>query len=267
MTRTSSAMFAGEVMHRRLKPLRHRLAYQMCYFLLDLDELPEIDRNNRLFGYNQRALFSFREGDHGNGKKHVGALRDWVDGILTTNGMEAGGRVRLLCLPRMFGYAFNPLSVWFCDRRDGSLQAILYEVRNTFRQKHHYLIPVSPDEAANSRGILRQHADKAFYVSPFIEMEQHYQFRVRLPERNRVMVAIRESDATGPLLHAAFSGTRREISDRSLALTAIAFPFMTLKVIAGIHWEALKLWFKGARFITRPAPPESTVSFGSGEIS
>ncbi len=267
MTRPASALFAGEVMHRRLKPLRHRLAYRMCYFLLDLDEVAELDRGNRLFGYNRRALFSFRDADHGDGQSHTGALREWIDTILTENGMQAGGRIRLLCLPRMFGYAFNPLTVWFCDRKDGSLQAVLYEVRNTFRQKHHYLIPVSPDEAARSRGMLRQRADKAFYVSPFIEMEQQYQFRVRLPDQDRVAVAIRESDPTGPLLHAAFSGSRREITDRSLALTALVFPLMTLKVIAGIHWEALKLWFKGARFISRPAPPERTVSFGSGEIS
>ncbi|MEQ8708166.1 MAG: DUF1365 domain-containing protein [Rhodospirillales bacterium] len=267
MSRGTSALFAGEVMHRRLKPLRHRLAYRMCYFLLDLDEVAELDRNNRLFGYNRRALFSFREADHGNGDSQPGALRNWIDTMLTDNGMEAGGRVSLLCLPRLFGYAFNPLTVWFCHRRDGSLQAILYEVRNTFRQKHHYLIPVSPDEAAEANGMLRQRADKAFYVSPFIEMEQTYQFRVRLPEKDRIAVAIRESNPTGPLLHAAFSGIRREITDRALASVALAFPFMTLKVIAGIHWEALKLWFKGAAYVARPAPPESTVSIGSGEIS
>jgi hypothetical protein len=252
-------------MHRRLKPLRHRLAYRMCYFLLDLDELDILDRKCRLFAHNRPALFSFREADHGAGDATPGALRRWIDDILVRHGMETGGRVRLLCLPRLFGYAFNPLTVWFCDRRDGTPQAILYEVRNTFRQKHHYFVPVTPAEAATG-DVLRQRCNKAFYVSPFIGMEQEYNFRIRLPGE-KVAVSILESDPDGPLLQAAFAGRRREISDRALLATAIAYPLMTLKVVAGIHWEALKLWLKGARLFNRPAPPEHTVSFGSGDIS
>ncbi len=265
MTALASGLYSGEVMHRRLKPLRHRLAYRMCYFLLDLDELEGIGRSSRLFGYNRPALFSFRESDHGGGDATAGALRGWIDALLDENGMETGGRVRLLCLPRLFGYAFNPLTVWYCDRRDGTPQAILYEVRNTFRQKHHYLMPVSRREAATG-DVLRQRCDKAFYVSPFIGMEQEYRFRVRLPD-DKVSVSILESDGEGPLLLAAFAGKRRELCDSTLLATALAYPLMTLKVIAGIHWEALKLWMKGARLFRRPEPPERTVSFGSGEIS
>jgi DUF1365 family protein len=263
MTGFSSALYAGEVMHRRLKPLRHRLAYRMCYFLIDLDEAPAMDRKLRLFGFNRPALFSFREEDHGPREKRPGALRQWIDDLLAANGLEAGGRVRLFCLPRLFGYAFNPLTVWFCDAPDGHLQAVLYEVRNTFGQKHHYLVPVTPGETEDGKGLLRQKCAKNFYVSPFIEMALDYHFRVRLPD-DRIAVSIRETDSDGPLLQAAFTGHRQSLSDASLARTAIAFPFMTLKVMAGIHWEALKLWVKGAKLVPRPPAPEKTVSFGSG---
>ena len=229
------------------------LRYRVFSLLLDLDELPELDRRLRLFAHNRRGVYSFHDRDHGAGDGSP--LRPWMEAALAEAGIDiAGGPIRLLCYPRLFGYAFNPLSVWFCHAPDETLKAILYEVRNTFGEKHGYLIPVS-----GAAGIVRQRCEKALHVSPFIDMRQTYNFRV-LPPGERIAVAIREDDPEGTLLYASFTGERRPLTDRSLASTLIRYPLLTYKVIGGIHWEALKLWLKGIPLTDRPAPPSKDVS-------
>lgn len=238
MTR-SSAIYRGEVVHKRLRPKRHRLRYRVFSLLLDLDELPVLDRDLRLFGHNRFAPISFHDRDHGPATGEP--LRPWVEARLAEAGIDIdGGTVRLLCYPRIFGYVFNPLSVYFCHRRDGTLAAILYEVCNTFRERHTYVIPV----ANGGDGAVRQRCRKALYVSPFIGMEADYHFVIRPPGEG-VSLAIRETDHEGPLLVAVFTGARAALDDRTLAGLLVRFPFLTLKVIAGIHWEALRLWLKG----------------------
>jgi hypothetical protein len=165
--------------------------------------------------------------------------------------------VKLLCFPRVLGYVFNPLSIYFCHDPAGSLRAILYEVSNTFGQRHSYLLPVADGRA----GPVRQHCRKEFYVSPFIAMDCRYDFRIEPPEA-LVSVVIRQSDGEGPMLTAAFAGERRPLDDSALARAFLAYPLMTLKVIAGIHWEALKLWRKGLPILERPAPPREAVTIG-----
>lgn len=255
MSETASALYAGSVMHVRLKPRRHRLAYRIFSLLLDLDELDALDRRLRLFSRNRFNIFSFHDGDHGG--YGAGSLKAQVEGLLVSAGLEPdGGPVRLLAMPRLLGYAFNPLSIYFCHRRDGALLALLYEVNNTFGQRHSYLIPVSD---GGDEGIVRQHCDKRFYVSPFIAMGMGYRFRIGLPDEG-VAIHITGSDADGPLIVASFSGKRRELTDGELTKAFFAYPLLTLKVIAGIHWEALLLWAKGMRLYERPAPPPRPVS-------
>jgi DUF1365 family protein len=254
MNAMASALYAGTVVHRRIKPRRHGLRYRVFSLLLDLDELPDLDRRLRWFGYNRFGIYSFSDRDHG--PADGTPLRPWVEAALARAGIDLdGGAIRLLCYPRVLGYVFNPLSVFFCHHRDGRLRALLYEVRNTFGEKHGYLIPVTGDGP-----IVRQRCDKALFVSPFIDMQQTYHFRIRPPD-DRIAVAIRQDDRQGALLYASFTGTRQPMTDRTLAVAFLRYPLLTFKVIGGIHWEALKLWLKGVPLSTpRPSPPATAVS-------
>lgn len=234
-----SAIYCGTVVHQRLRPRRHRLRYDVFALLIDLDELDKLDLKTRLLSYNRPGPVSFRDCDHGptNGEP----LRPWAEARMREAGVEPdGGAIELLCYPRILGYVFNPLSVFFCYRRDGTLAALLYEVCNTFGERHTYPISVEDD----GHRVIRQACAKALYVSPFIGMEAEYHFRVKPPD-STVNIVIRQEDAEGLLLAAAFRGERRPLTDRELAAALVRFPFMTLKVIAGIHWEALRMWLKG----------------------
>lgn len=250
----ASALYAGEVMHVRLKPRRHRLAYRLFSLLLDLDEIAGLDARLRLFSRNRFNVFSFHDRDYAD--PEAGPLKAQVERLLADAGLEPdGGAIRLLTLPRLFGYAFNPLSVYFCYRRDGSLIALLYEVNNTFGQRHSYLIPVRAGEVAP----LRQKAEKRFYVSPFMDMGLTYSFRIT-PPGEALRIAILASDAEGPVLSAVQTATRRPLNDRQLLRVMLSYPLLTLKVIAGIHWEALWIWAKGIGLRPRPDAPDTPVS-------
>lgn len=252
----SSALYIGEVMHHRLRPRPHRFVYRTFSLLVDLDELPALDRRLRLFAYNRPGLFSFRDRDHG--AADGSAPRAWVEAALAKAGLAgASARIELLCFPRILGYAFNPLSLYFCRRSDGVLGAVIYAVRNTFGERHAYLIAVDPAEAA--AGPVRQSCAKAFYVSPFVPMEAGYRFRLT-PPGDRFALAIRESDAEGDLLVATQTARRVPLTDGTLARALVSHPLMALKVIGGIHWEALRLWLKGTALQPRPEAPPPAVS-------
>ncbi len=254
MIRANSALYLGEVVHQRLKPHRHRLAYRVFSLLVDLDELNVLDRQLWFFSHNRFNLFSFLDRDHGPGQ--TGPLRPWVEHHLAAAGITLdGGPIRMLCYPRLLGYVFNPLTVYFCQHRGGGLAAILYEVNNTFGGRHTYVIPAAQDRA----GHVTQECSKVFYVSPFNSVAGRYRFRVDPPEQH-VSIVINHCDAEGPLLYAAFKGRRAALSDRALLAVFVRYPLMTLKVIAGIHWEAFRLWRKGLRLVDRPEPPCEAVT-------
>lgn len=232
----NSALYAGHVVHARLRPRRHKLHYRVFSLLLDLDEIAELSKGLRLFGHNRAAIFSFHDSDHGDGS---GELRPWVLGQLAQAGVTLSNpRISMLCYPRIFGYVFNPLTVWFCSDGD-ELKAILYEVHNTFHERRTYVIRVEPGTS-----VIEQSCAKELYVSPFVPMDCSYKFHIE-PPAEKVLVSIDESDDKGLLLKASFSGERREMSDRTLLGALFAYPLMTLKVWGAIHWEALKLWTKG----------------------
>jgi DUF1365 family protein len=244
----SATLYFGEVMHARLKPKGHRFSYRVMSLLIDLDRLGVADRQSRLFGVNRPALYSFNEADHG--ARDGSSLRGYAQRRAAEHGIDlTGGRVRLLCYPRLLGYTFNPLSVYFCHRADGALVLMIYEVRNTFGDIHAYVLPVKPGESSDAG--VRQQQDKLFYVSPFIEMAMRYHFRV-LPPGEHVRLRILETDRDGPLLAATFNGRRRALTSPALLRSFFALPLVTLKIVAAIHWEALRLWLKGARLVPRP---------------
>ena len=250
-----ACLYRGSVMHARMKPRAHRFAYRVYSILLDLDQLDAAGRSSRLFSVNRFNLFSFYEGDFGAGQ---GGLRLHVDDVLRQAGLgEACARVLLLCTPRLLGYAFNPLAIYYCLGAADEPRALIYEVRNTFGQKHSYVAPIRPGEA-DARGV-RQERDKLFYVSPFLGMTMRYRFRISRPGET-LTVRILESDSAGPVLAATFSGRREAFSTVGLARAFLAVPLLTFKIVAGIYYEALRLWWKGIGIKPRPPAP-ALVSF------
>jgi DUF1365 family protein len=257
MTAYASALYVGEVSHCRLRPKRHALRYRTYAMLIDLDELPALGRSLRLFSHNRFNMFSFHDGDYGAGQ--AAPLRAQIDHCMSEAGLRPdGGAIRLLTMPRVLGYAFNPLSLYFCLGRDGALRAILYEVNNTFGQRHSYFLPV---EETNT-GLVRQRCAKQLYVSPFMAMDMAYEFVVAPPGES-LSVAIIERDCDGVILTATQKQRRIALTDAALARLFFSHPLLTLKVIGGIHFEAALLWAKGLRVEPRPGAPGRPVTIKS----
>jgi uncharacterized protein len=251
----AAALYVGCVMHARLKPIGHRFSYRVMTLLIDLDRLADADRQSPPFGVNRTALYGFHEADHG--QRDGSSLRAYAQRCAAERGIDlTGGRVLLLCYPRLLGYTFNPLSVYFCYRTDGELALLIYEVRNTFGDSHPYVRPVLSGEISDAG--VRQQQDKLFYVSPFIEMAMRYHFRV-LPPGERVRLRILETGDEGPVLAATFNGSCRVLNTKELLRAFFTLPLVTMKIMAAIHWEALRLWLKGARLGPRK---EATLNTG-----
>ena len=230
-------------MHRRLAPRRHAFRYRVFALLLDLDELEGLSRRRWLFAWNKPGAASFHDRDHGD--RHD--LRRWLDAKLAAAGIVADGPKRVLCYPRLFGYVFNPLSVWFCHGRDNRLAAIVYEVHNTHGERHAYVLRLDGDAVP-----VRQRCAKDFYVSPFLSMACTYNFKVR-PPGGDVLIAIAEEEAGKPILTATFCGKRKALNDATLLMMLVRHPLMTAKIIAAIHYEAVRLMLKGMRRYAHPA--------------
>jgi uncharacterized protein len=251
-----TGLYVGDVMHRRLRPRLHKFKYRGFWLTLDLDTLPQVAAPLRLFSLDRFNLFSFNVADHADGKP--GFLREKISKLVRDAGFRADGKILLMTMPRVCGFVFNPLSVYFCHDSSDRLTAIVWEVSNTFGARHSYVIGVGDADAR----VLRQRAPKTLHVSPFIDMSIDYTFRVvRRP--GALDIGIVDHDAQGPLLTAALTAKRQELTDRALLATFARLPFATMQVVAAIHWEALRLWLKGAKFRSTPegaAPPISALS-------
>jgi len=245
----ASGLYSGLVSHTRVKPRKHRLAYRVFMLLIDLDELPGLKL--KTLGVGRFNLFGFDARRFGDGSGRP--LKAQIESTLSDAGIATGGPVRMLAMPQILGRAFNPLTVYFCHAADGGLSAILYEVNNTFGERHSYLIP------APNAALIKQGCGKAFYVSPFMDMDLTYAFRILRPEE-RVLVAVDTSDTEGLVLAASFSGERRELTDRALLKAWLTHPWMTIGVVAAIHIEALQIWLKGETVRVRPKKPERFVT-------
>ncbi|WP_257282718.1 DUF1365 domain-containing protein [Endozoicomonas sp. SESOKO1] len=262
---SGSSIYVGELMHHRFKPKKHRFSYRVASWLLDLDAIDALDKQLTLFSVNRFNLVSFYPRDHGDGSDTP--LREQINQLLHHHHIETPDKVSLLCYPRMFGYTFNPLAVYFCYR-DQKLTAIVYEVSNTFKERHSYVAAVEPGEQPDDRRLIecdkqavqqtiqqpiqqpiQQQADKALHVSPFFPMDCYYHFRIR-PPGERVTLGINLNNSNGKLFTAVFKGLRKTITDRFIVKQTMLLPLQTLKVMAAIHWEALRLWLKGISIYT-----------------
>ena len=255
-------LYEGHVMHMRLAPFAHRFRYRVFSLLLDIDRLEETLTPLRWLALDRFGLISFHRRDHG--PRDGTDLRPWVEARLAEAGLPVAQRIWLLSFPRILGYGFNPLSVYYCADAANRIESIVYEVKNTFGDQHPYVMAADPD----GDGAIRHGTDKDFFVSPFIGMDQVYAFTMHRPGP-RLAVKIRQRDGSGPWLIATQNGTRRPLSDRALIRQWLRHPLMTFKVIGAIHWQALRLWLKGASFhryrgpYPNQDPPEKAFSGGS----
>lgn len=244
----NSCLYECTVFHRRLAPKRHELLYRVFYFLIDLDELEMLDRSLRLFKVNRPGPYSFRESDH---ITHGAAsIRENILRFLNDHGItEPVGRIRLLTFPRILGYVFNPISIYFCDHPDGTPLVSVAEVGNTFGEWKPYLVNLSADGSFHARVV------KHFYVSPFSDLDLEFDFRFQTPgEKLRIFVD--DYRGTDRELISTLTGDRITLTDRNLLLLSLKYPLLTLKVIFGIHWHALRLWMKGLHARRKEADPE-----------
>lgn len=248
-------LYVGDVMHMRLRPFRHQFRYRVFTALLDIDRLETAE--SRLFRIDRFGFFSFRRRDHG--PRDGSALRPWVEDLLARAGRPAPARIMLLSMPRLLGYAFNPLSVYFCHDAAGRLESVVYEVKNTFGDQIPYVLDARP----GADGAARHAQAKAMFVSPFIGMEQVYRFTIRPPDA-KLAIRIRQGGPEGDELIATQTGRRRALTDRALAGLALTHPAAAFKVIGAIHWQALKLWLKGARFRRYPGEDKAFRAAGEG---
>ncbi|MGY3527406.1 DUF1365 domain-containing protein [Bradyrhizobium sp. USDA 4452] len=248
-----SCLYRGNIMHRRLRPTTHRFRYRAFWLLLDLDEMHLLASRLRLFSCNRFNLFAFHDADHGDGS--ATPLRLQAERCLMQAGIDiAGGPIQLFCMPRTLGYDFNPLSLYFCHRHDGQLAAVIYEVHNTFGERHAYVASVAADT-----GTIRHDCGKAFYVSPFMSMDLSYHFRLNQPDEH-FGLGISASSGGETVLGACLTASRHELSDQELLSSFAAIPLVTIKVILAIHWEALRLWLKGLRLHGRPQCSPHTIT-------
>ena len=239
---TNSCIYNGTVIHKRYKPKTHFFKYSVFSLLLDLSELELLNDKIRFFSINKFNLISFFEKDHGN--RDGTSLVNWVKNYLKKNQIETENiKIKLLCYPRIFGYVFNPLSVFFVYDKNEKLVSILYEVKNTFGEQHTYVFRVD-----NENNLIQNNCSKKFHVSPFIQMDCNYFFKILKPGE-RLSIIIDQYDPTGKILFASQDGKKANLTGKELIKSYLKHPLMTFKIISAIHFEAFKLWIKGIKLV------------------
>lgn len=249
----AARLYHGTVQHQRLVPFRHRLRYRVFNVLLDLDRLDQCA--NRWFGINRFNLFSFYNRDHG--PRDGGDVAAWARAHAAKAGINVvGGKIWLFCLPRVLGYVFNPISIYFLHAADGMLRGVIYQVRNTFGDMHSYCIKLDDPTPP-----LRHMAAKALHVSPFMPMQGDYHFRLD-PPHDQFRLVIRQMVNGELALIASQVATSENFTAANLWRCFWVYPLLTLKVIGGIHYEAVKIFLrKNSRFYRSPPPPTEEMSY------
>tara|TARA_B100002051_G_C16654109_1_gene595541 strand:+ start:231 stop:989 length:759 start_codon:yes stop_codon:yes gene_type:complete len=248
----NSCIYNGVVTHTRFKPVKHYLKYKTFSLFLDLDEIEKLDKTNPVFSFNKFNVFSFYNKDHG--ERDGKSLKDWaLKNLKKFNIQENINKIKLLCYPRVFGYVFNPLSIFYCYENN-ILKVIFYEVKNTFNEQHTYIFKTK------GRDKIEQTCKKKFYVSPFMDMETNYDFKLLHPNE-KLFVSIEQTDKEGLVLKAVQTGEKKELNLKQLIINFFKYPLMTVKIISAIHFEAFLLWRKGAIYRPRDKKIKNNLSY------
>ena len=248
-----SSIYIGNVIHKRFKPKIHFFKYKVFSILLDISEIDILDKSLKIFSYNKFNIVSFYDADHG--PRDGTSIKEWVIKNLNDNRINTENiKIKLLCYPRIFGYVFNPLSVFFIYNKNSELISILYEVKNTFGEQHTYIFKNKENE-----NYIKHTCKKKFHVSPFIEMDCTYFFKILKPSE-KISVIIDQYDEEGKLLYASQDGDRIEFNNKNLVLSYLRHPLMTFKIIVAIHFEAFKLWTKGIKFVKKRLKIKNNIS-------
>ena len=248
-----SSIYNGTVVHKRFKPRIHFFRYKVFSLLIDLSELSTLDKKINFFSYNKFNLISFFDKDHG--ERDGTSLIEWVKKNLRENNIDAEEiKIKLLCYPRILGYVFNPLSVFYIYNNNEKLISILYEVKNTFGEQHTYIFKIENDN------LLQHNCEKKFHVSPFIEMNCNYFFRILKPSE-KISVIIDQYQSNEKILFASQDGKRADLTSAELMKSYLKHPLMTFKIISAIHFEAFKLWTKGIKFIKKKLKIKNNITF------
>ena len=240
----SSCIYRGHVIHKRFKPKKHFFKYKVFSLLIDLSEIDQLEKNLNIFSYNKFNILSFYDTDHG--LRDGSSLVQWVKENMIKNNINTDGiSIKLLCYPRILGYVFNPLSVFFIYDKNSNLISILYEVKNTFDEQHTYIFKLEKSDQ-----LIEHNCKKKFYVSPFIEMDCRYFFKITKPSE-KILIYIDQYDNEDKLLVALQEGKRISLNNKNLTKNYFFHPLMTFKIILAIHFEAFRLWIKGVKFVKK----------------
>ena len=249
----SSSIYNGHVIHKRFWPKKHFFKYKVFSLLIDLSELYQLEKELTLFSYNKFNVLSFYDVDHG--PRDGSSLVDWVKSNMTKNNIETEGiTIKLLCYPRIWGYVFNPLSVFFVYDKNSNLVSILYEVKNTFNEQHTYIFKLQKSEE-----LIEHSCRKKFHVSPFIEMNCTYYFKITKPGE-KISVYIDQHDNENKLLVALQEGIKVILNNKNLIKVFFSHPIMSFKIILAIHFEAFRLWIKGVKHVKRKIKIKNNIS-------
>ena len=248
----TSCIYNGTVIHKRFKPKIHFFKYKVFSLLIDLSELNNLDKKIGFFSYNKFNLISFFDKDHGD--RDGSSVINWVKKNLKENDVNCENiRIKLLCYPRILGYVFNPLSIFYVYDKNDKLISLLYEVKNTFGEQHTYIFKIKENN------LLQHNCEKKFHVSPFIEMNCSYFFRTLKPA-DKISIIIDQYQLNEKILYASQDGKRTDFTTSELIKSYLKHPLMTFKVIAAIHFEAFKLWTKGIKFIQKKFKIKNNIS-------
>ena len=252
----TTTIYEGPIVHKRYHQKKHKFKYNVFNLLLNIDDLSGLNKKYKLFSYNRFNLFSFHDKDHG--KKDGTSVKDWIFEILVNCEIRISKdelKVFGLCYPRILGYVFNPISVWSVYDKKNILRLLIYEVRNTFGEDHSYVVKIN-----NENDKLNHNRKKRFHVSPFIDLNASYNFSTNI-NNEKANITIKESNNDNPILLASFNGKSKKFNDWNLFLLFFKYPLMTLKVIYGIHIQALFLWIKRVKFVPHPKNDINNISY------
>tara|TARA_Y100000590_G_scaffold470761_1_gene669628 strand:+ start:26493 stop:27302 length:810 start_codon:yes stop_codon:yes gene_type:complete len=253
---TSSCIYRGHIYHKRYKPIINKFKYNTFSFFIDYDCIYELDRSSNFFSYNRFNIFSFYDKDHGyrNGKN----LKLFVNNVLKKHKVNISNlKIKILCFPRICGYVFNPISVIYCYKKN-ILISVFYEVKNTFNEQHTYYF-INKKNIKNNN--FQHKCLKKFYVSPFMDIKGHYEFKINIPKNNFSILINQFLEDKSKILNASQIGTREDFSDANLLKIFLRYPLLTLKIIFSIHWQAFKILIKGGNHYSRNKKKIDTRSY------